>query len=318
MKYWIITIAFLLPNKINAQFVADFEDFGLEIDDFDNDGDADGGYESGTIFFPNSYNADFDSWTDWAISTLRDTTTEGFLNPLSSFAGSGKASDTYAVASAFESVLFKMQEQSQGKPINGLYLSNNTYAALSMRNGDSFAKKFGGETGDDPDFFKITIKKWLEGERSTDSLDFYLADYRFEDNTQDYIIKDWTYVDLQALGPVDSLEFTLSSSDVGVFGMNTPAYFCIDKVLVDIPSSTFGAGESASLIAYPNPTSDFLMVRGREVKGQLVDIYDAFGNLLRTKINAKEGIDVRDLHRGSFFLVFNVRGERRSIPFIKL
>jgi hypothetical protein len=32
-----------------------------------------------------------------------------------------------------------------------------TYAALSMRDGDGFAKQFGGASGDDPDYFLLTI-----------------------------------------------------------------------------------------------------------------------------------------------------------------
>ena len=37
-------------------------------------------------------------------------------------------------------------------------LTNATYAALSMQNGDSFAKKFGGTTGNDADLFGVTLR----------------------------------------------------------------------------------------------------------------------------------------------------------------
>ena len=36
-------------------------------------------------------------------------------------------------------------------------LTNTTFAALSMRDGDAFAKQFGGVSGDDPDWFLLTI-----------------------------------------------------------------------------------------------------------------------------------------------------------------
>jgi hypothetical protein len=187
-----------------------------------------------------------------------------------------------------------------------------------MKNGDSFAKKFGGETGDDPDFFRVTVRKWLNGERSLDSIDFYLADYRFEDHSEDYIIKNWTYVDLQGLGAVDSVEFTLSSSDNGAFGMNTPAYFCIDNVLVDIQSSTFDADEVLSLSLYPNPTSDFLIVKGAELDGIFVDIYDILGQRVLSHKNANQQIDLKTLHPGNYFLAINIDGKRKSLPFIKM
>ena len=62
------------------------------------------------------------------------------------------------------------------------------------------------------------------------TVDFYLADYRFADNSKDYIVENWEYVDLSSLGVVKSLEFSLNSSDAGVFGMNTPAYFAMDDL----------------------------------------------------------------------------------------
>jgi hypothetical protein len=62
-------------------------------------------------------------------------------------------------------------------------------------------------------------------------VEFYLADYRFADNRDDYILDTWQYVDLTSLGMIKSLEFTLSSSDIGEWGMNTPAYFAIDTLV---------------------------------------------------------------------------------------
>jgi hypothetical protein len=37
----------------------------------------------------------------------------------------------------------------------GVYVTNTTYAYNSMRDGDMFAKKFGGPTGNDPDWYKL-------------------------------------------------------------------------------------------------------------------------------------------------------------------
>ena len=43
------------------------------------------------------------------------------------------------------------------KPIS-VQLTNTTYTALSMLNGDSFSKKFGGSTGNDPDYLRLIIQ----------------------------------------------------------------------------------------------------------------------------------------------------------------
>lgn len=42
----------------------------------------------------------------------------------------------------------------------------------------------------------------------------------------------WYTTDMTALGAVDSLSFTMDGSDKGDYGLNTPAYFAIDNVVV--------------------------------------------------------------------------------------
>ena len=112
--------------------------------------------------------------------------------------------------------------------VEGAWLTNTTYAALSMRDGDAFAKQFGGPSGADPDWFLVTITGYDGDESPRGTVDFYLADFRFEDSVEDYIVDQWTWVDLVGLGPVSAIDFALSSSDNGDFGMNTPAYFALD------------------------------------------------------------------------------------------
>lgn len=245
-----------------AQNLIDFEDFTVASDSFLNGSDGSGGFSSDQVFLLNNYNTEFSSWTGWSISSKTDTLTAGFTNPYSSFAGSGvDGSDNFAVSYSFGENRLILQGEAAGRVLDGLYLTNNTYAYLSMRDGDSFAKRFGGVTGDDPDFFLVTIKAYSGGQLSADSIDFYLADFRFVDNTQDYIIKDWTFVDLSGLGPVDSLAFTLSSSDVGQFGMNTPAYFCLDNVVLGaIVNTTNAQNLNVNLRVFPNPTSDYIQL----------------------------------------------------------
>ena len=116
--------------------------------------------------------------------------------------------------------------------VSGFYVTNCTYAYLSMRDGDMFAKKFGGTTGNDPDYFKLLIWGEKQDGSKTDTIEFYLADFRSNDNSRDYIVKNWRWVDLNKLGKVKKLRFNLASSDVGSWGMNTPAYFCIDNLTI--------------------------------------------------------------------------------------
>ena len=112
--------------------------------------------------------------------------------------------------------------------VNGFYLNNTAYAALDMINGSGFTKAFSTN-----DWFKLTIEG-LNGSTSQGTVDAYLADftgYTEGDDKNNYMLTDWTWVDLSGLGSnVTSLAFTLSSSDTGAFGMNTPAYFTMDEL----------------------------------------------------------------------------------------
>jgi hypothetical protein len=90
------------------------------------------------------------------------------------------------------------------------------------------------------------------GTARTGALDIYLADFRFADNSQDYILSDWTSFDLSALGSVTALDFVLSSSDTGDYGMNTPAYFALDNL---------------SVSAVPEPAPTALLLAGVALVG---------------------------------------------------
>jgi hypothetical protein len=76
------------------------------------------------------------------------------------------------------------------------------------------------------DWFKVTITGYLNNVQ-TSSVDYYLADFR---NGKSFISRSWNKVDVSALGKVDKVTFAFSSSDNGAFGMNTPAYVCIDDI----------------------------------------------------------------------------------------
>jgi hypothetical protein len=61
-------------------------------------------------------------------------------------------------------------------------------------------------------------------------VDFYLANFLGPDG---YIVNTWQTIDLTSLAGARSLRFGLESSDNHpVFGMNTPAYFAADNLIV--------------------------------------------------------------------------------------
>jgi hypothetical protein len=254
-----LAAAFILQQG-SAQTVADFEDFNLSPGQHLNDASPATAFQSGSIELPNAYDPEFNFWSGWSISADTNRTTPGFSNQFSAIPGKGALnSTTYGVGYIFDPIVIRLQPNAIGKPMIGLFITNSTYSYLSMRDGDPFAKKFGGETGDDPDFLMVTFKKYAEGLLSTDSVNVYLADYRFVDANMDYILSNWTYVDLTALGQMDSLSMQMRSSDNGVFGMNTPAYVCVDQVTTDdLQFAEIQKKSISNLQLKPNPVSDRL------------------------------------------------------------
>jgi hypothetical protein len=211
---------------------------------------------------------------------MKDSVTTGSANQYSARTAVGYTNSTiYSVAQG--GAKLKFNAAAQGKQMAGFYVTNSTYAAISMRDGDMFAKKFGGVSGNDPDWFKLKIQKYLGGVLATDSVTFYLADFRFANNAQDYIVKTWQYVNLTSLGNVDSLLFTLSSSDVGSFGMNTPSYFCLDNFTtlnVVTGINELSAFENSTVI-YPNPTNAQLNIQSKN-EIQKIEIYNQLGEMV--------------------------------------
>jgi hypothetical protein len=208
-----------------------------------------GSFKSGGATFQNEYNPNFGSWNGFAYSNKTDNLTAGFQNQFSAFAGSGLSDKNYGIASGYvDSSVFDPANAEQlaslpqfnlpvGGTISEVYVTNATYAALSMTNGDSFAKKFGGASGDDPDWFKLTAYgTTASGALLPNTAELYLADYRFSDNAQDFVLSDWAKFDLSSLSGANRVYFNLSSSDVGTFGMNTPATFAIDNIKYNLPS----------------------------------------------------------------------------------
>jgi hypothetical protein len=208
-----------------------------------NGSDGSGGFQSGPAWFNNNYTdwgGGYYSWDGWAYSNMTDTTTPGYTNQYSAITGGGFNSNNYGIScvsldfmsGTYEPIPTSLTftDGADGYMVAGAYFTNTTYAYLSMKYGDVFAKKFGGPSGNDPDWFLLTIIGKDAWGTETGTVKFYLADYRFADNSQDYIVNTWEYVDLSSLGLVKSLEFSLSSSDAGSFGMNTPAYFAMDDL----------------------------------------------------------------------------------------
>ena len=291
------------------------EEYSLSINSYINY-ESTGWFGSSPFFFNNQYDNTFDYWSaGWAVSNVKDSITSGFVNMYASASGSGQAqSDNYLVGQQ-NAVLFTTYE------IDGFYINNSTYAYKSMELGDAFAKKFGGASGNDPDYFKLTISGYANGVTTQDTIEVYLADFRFVNNEQDYILNDWIWVDVSkittGLNYTDTLIFKLSSSDVGQFGYNTPLFFCADNFKSGdfLWGSTKKLSVMESIGLVPNPAKEFLAVSvgGSDVFSHEILSIDGKTVL----VSCENNINVSELPQGSYFVKTTTSKKVITTKFIK-
>lgn len=273
--------------------------------------------------FSNSYSHSFGGyWSGgWAYSNMKDSVDGTYTNIYSARPAVGaEGSAIYMVGKDGSSIDNNYHDNvsNVNTHIKGFYITNSTYAALSMKNGDSFSKKFGGNSGNDADWFKLTIKSYDDYMGLTDSMDFYLADFRFNNNDSDYILKDWTYVDISSFQSNDSIVFQLTSSDNGLYGMNTPGYFCFDNLVYE-SDAAINENKQNQFQLYPNPSSDYVNVEMNALMNGSINIYDASGKQVYVQsLNAlKTTVQVSDLEQGIYFITISGENFFTSNTFIK-
>ena len=221
--YISLLCAAMVSTTSFAQSVADFEDLGLAAESFWNGADGSGSFTSGDFTFTNNF-TDWGeygtSWDGFAYSTMTATTYASLDDQYNSCVGHGaNDSKTFAVVyyNSYAKILptVARKDRASFEP-QACFVTNSAYAYTSMKEGDAYAKKF-----DENDWFLITATGYLDDVR-VGTAEYYLAQ-----NGQ--IADDWGIFDLSGIGIVDRVLFSLSSSDNGEWGMNTPAYFCLDN-----------------------------------------------------------------------------------------
>jgi hypothetical protein len=224
VKRLLLASAIMLSAQAQAQTVATFENLSLPNSDTLYVDFATNGYtvSSGLVGLKGSM-MDYQGYTlteGFSYSNIFDTTQCNNCYDLHyMYAGrEGRGyngSDKYAVADAYSPAIATLSGAAAGHPVAGFMLSNTSW-------GYAYANAtYAAANG----WAKLTVKGFNNNVQSTDSVEFYLADYRSTTPAaQRGTLDSWKWLNLQSLGNVDSLTFRVTSSD-DFF----PSYFVMDN-----------------------------------------------------------------------------------------
>jgi len=215
----------VISPSSSLKTVIDFEEFNLMENSY-LDSTISGAFISKNVSFYNQKGQW--SWDGFALSTMKDTVTNGYTNQFSAFAGEGASSSKKYLIGYGDKAKFTLPLSGK-RSVTSFEITNTTYTALSMKNGDKYAKQFNAE---DKDFLKIWIVGYIGG-KAKDSLSYNLADFSLSDKSKHYIQKSWKKIETSKLKAIEEVRFRLESTDNGDWGMNTPAYFAIDNIVIE-------------------------------------------------------------------------------------
>ncbi|MDL2223164.1 DUF4465 domain-containing protein [Bacteroidales bacterium OttesenSCG-928-M11] len=314
--YLLLVVVFCINNLNSAMAQgkpspATFEDLELQPESFwfYNPENPAGSFKSGSFTFNNGwseYNG-FVYWDAFAYSNLTIGISD-LNNPDYQFgAVTGKGVDnssTFGVC-FYSDYNIPIIDLDEAATVTGLYLTNSLYTYSSITKGDSYS---GGpfETGD---YLKVIFMPYSEeGIDKTKTVEFYLADYRSANSAEHYIVTDWTWLDLTALGSVNSITFTFEGSRNNEWGLLTPAYLCLDNLGSVGPVSGIVTPDMAiSSIQYTNG-----VVRIQtSLDNYDVNIYSAAGTLLRKENLSGDGeINISSWAKGIYIVEVISSGKR--------
>ena len=202
---------------------ATFDDNYLPDESFFNGDNDDDTWYSGSYAFavgnaiwPGSTTS---FWYDYALSNQTADTYAGLNDQYHSVTGGGRESDNFVIAYP-QGGTITVTHDVAGDVIPGFYITNTAYAYNALVGNVDYARAM--RQGD---WFKVTVK---DVDNADNSLDFYLSDFRSDNEADHYNLNTWEWVDLTPLGNVKGVTFTLSGTDMGQYGFNTPAYFAMD------------------------------------------------------------------------------------------
>lgn len=177
----------------------------------------------------------------------------------------------------------------------GVYISLSPYTYYANINGASPASPMQEEG----DYLSITATA-TDADGHETSVTKFLAEFRNGKLEQS---DKWEWFDLSSLGKAEQIVFTLDSSDKSYGYMNTPAYFCLDRLTVSAGSLS-GTEEAGEALPSCRVYAAGGMLRIESPEAAVAAIYSMNGTQLRT-VQVAEGsntVQITDLPAGIYIV----------------
>lgn len=265
-----VAVRFYKSEELSSQpSVATFEDFALADTIVGVNAWKSGDYNFYTY-------ADISEWGSYfyafSISSETESVSSGYTEPYRSAAGGAYEGNNFAIWSN-DYYGTNGLNLTAAAVVPGFMVCNNAYTVNEMQNG-GYAKKF-----DSSDWLTL----YCIGKKNGAVVDTI----RCELAKDGKYINQWTYVDLSSLGEIDELVFSMDGSDKGQWGLNTPAYFCLDNFGMEMPDGYVVPQMASFTTTSVENTHDNSMMGVKIFRnGQILierenHLYDVMGNIVQ-------------------------------------
>ena len=152
---------------------------------------------------------------------------ESYADQFKSAVGSGHNSANYAVVYSYTGANYaaNVTNAADGADVSGFYVTNTANNVNAYVNGDGMSTAPGGFAKGD--WFKMTVNV-VKADNTTASMDYYLADYRADNEADHYYLDTWQWVDLRQFGKIKKVTFGFEGTKRNAYGLTTPTYACLD------------------------------------------------------------------------------------------
>lgn len=258
----ILWVLLLCPAAFAAQTTVSFADYlsgaGQNIHQ--------GSLSDEAATFVNTYTPKYDSWGGFAFSTVSNTVDGSWFNQ---YAAAQALPHAYAVG--YDGGWDPAPEIRFVNPVapRSVRVNNTTYAALSIGHGYPPARAF-----TNGDYFVLTLTARNREGQLVATTNHSLADFR---DGKTFIQTNWTTLDLSWM-PADviSIVGTLTTTDVGAWGPNTPMYFALADFTYAYPGLDSGiAATNPAIVCWATGVAGYKS--GPFVSNQFSNVTNALG-----------------------------------------